>query len=75
MQDAYHMFNQIEMQQMDNAHITRSKPADTVVVSLNLIEYAKGCKLLETNKIIATDYRSYLINVNLKRCYGACLSS
>ena len=63
------------MQQIGSIHITGSKLIDIEAVFLNLMECIEGCKLLETNEIIITDYRLYLIDINLKKCYRAQLSS
>ena len=70
-QDIHYIFNQIEFQQMDNTYLTRLRPIKIVAVSPNLIECIEGYKILEVNDIIITDYRLYIIDINLERYYEA----
>jgi len=53
---------------MDNIHIDGSKSIDSIAVTLNIIECIEGCKLLEANEVMITDYRFYLVDINFE-CY------
>ena len=70
----HHIFNNIPFAEMDNMHITGSKPINTIVVTPNIMECIEGCKLFEANKIIITDHQSYVVDINFKRYFQAQLS-
>ena len=65
-QDIYHTYNNIPLQLMDKTYIRGSKPIDSIVISLGITEYIEGCKLLSHTKVIISDHRSYLININFE---------
>ena len=50
------------------------KCTDTVVVRQNLLYFAERSILLETNKIILTNYRAFLIDMNLENYFEDELS-
>ena len=54
---------------MDNTYIIGSEPIDSVAVTTNILQIVEGCKLMETNKIIITDIRSYLIDFNFEEYF------
>ena len=64
--DAYSLFNMIELEDLDYVFIARSKYIDSIAASYNLIEFVEGSQLYNTNKIINTDYRSYMIDINIE---------
>jgi hypothetical protein len=64
--DVHISFNMIEVTNLDSAHIVGSRCIDSIAVSYNLIEFVEGSKLYETNKIINTDNRSYVIDLNIE---------
>ena len=51
---------------MDPTQKRDSKSIDSIAVLENLITHIKGYKLLETNEVISTDYRSFIIDINLE---------
>ena len=44
----------------------RSKYIDSVATIQNLLDYVKRSKLVEINKIIISDYRGFIIGINLE---------
>ena len=48
---------------------------NSIAVSLNLMKYVEGCKLLEINEVIATDYRSYIIDINFEEYFQENLTN
>ena len=73
--DVHHAFNRIEFSEMNNTYITRSKPIDSIMVSLNIMDCIEGCELLEADKIIITNHCSCIIDINFERYFNSQLSS
>ena len=59
---------------MNNTHNRDSSPIDNIAVSLGLIKVVKGHVLLETNDILISDYRSYMIDLNFQRYFDETFS-
>jgi len=51
-----------------------SKSIDSIAVTLELIEFVENCQLLETNDIVITNHRAYLIEVNLSKYFSKVFS-
>jgi len=51
---------------MDLTQKRGSKSIDSVAVLENLMTYIEGYKLLETNEVISTDHRLFIIDINLE---------
>ena len=54
---------------MDNRYIIGSKPINTIIVILNIIEYIEEYKLFEANEIIITNHWSYIVDINFERYF------
>ena len=50
---------------MDHIEVRGSTPIDTIAISHGAMKYVEGSRLMECNKIIFTDYRAYIVDVNL----------
>ena len=50
------------------------KVIGTIAASYSLIEYVKGCKLLEYNEIMVSDHRVHVIDMNLEDYFNKQLS-
>ena len=59
---------------MDKIYIRGSKLIDSIVMSLDITEYVKRYKLLSYTKVIISDYRSYLIDINFEAYFDEQLS-
>ena len=66
-QDVHHKYNHVAFEALDPMHKRSLKYINIIVISPNLMENVEGCKLLEINKVIATDYRALIIDINLKQ--------
>ena len=69
LKDIHQWYNNLDEGQMDNTYIIGSEPIDSVAATTNILQIAEGCKLMETNKIIITDYRLYLIDFNFEEYF------
>ena len=49
-------FNHIRVKDIDKTYRKRSKCIDSIVASINILEYIEGSKLLEINKVLDADY-------------------
>ena len=65
------MLDRIEFLEINNTYITGSKLIDSIIVSLNVIDYIKGYKLLKANEIIITNHHSYIVDINFKRYFNS----
>ena len=74
MQDVHHVVNQIPLNNIDNIHISGSWPINSIVATLFIMNCIEGCKLLDANEVLLTDYRSYLVDINLERYFETNLS-
>ena len=59
----------IEVVNLDSTHAVESKYIDSIAMSYDLLEFVKGCRLYEINEIINTDYRSYIIDLNIEKYF------
>ena len=66
--------NHIE-RKLDYTFLTRSKYIDSVVIIQGLLEYIKGSILVETNKIVISDHRGFIINMNLLEYFQEAVSN
>ena len=67
--DTYQYVNNIAKGQYDKIYSRGSKYIDIVTITHRLMSYVRGCKLIETDEIIPSDHRGYLIDVNIKNVY------
>jgi len=65
----HHKVNNINMSQLDPMQKRGSKCINSIAVSYRLLPFIEGCKLLEINEVIAIDYHSYIIDINLKEYF------
>ena len=66
MNDIYHQYNNIPIDQLDSTNIKGSSPIDTIACSNRLLEFVEGSKLVRNNEILFLDYRAYIIDINLE---------
>ena len=70
----HHMINRIPTNELDKTEVNGTKAIDTIAASYSVIEYVEGCKLLEYNEIVVSDYRVCIIDVNLEDYFNEQLS-
>ena len=63
------MINQVAEDQLDVVQKRGSKCIDSIVITQSLLQFVEGCKLLEVNEIISTQYCFYLIDINLEEYF------
>jgi len=54
---------------LDKLYINRSLPINSIIATEEIVEFIKGSKLIKNTEIIFSDYRSYLVNVNLEEYF------
>ena len=59
---------------MDLTFIRGSKYIDSIAATYNLLDFIEESKLLEAYEIIFTDYRLFIINMNMERYFDDQLS-
>ena len=65
----HYTFNNINLYQINIAYQTGSRPIDTIAPIPNIIECIEGNALFKVNKVIITDYRVYMIDINFKKYF------
>ena len=50
----------------DNTYIIGSKYINFIITISRVINFIEGCKLINYNQILESDYRGYLIDINLE---------
>ena len=73
-QDVHHVVNQILLNNMGNTHISGSWPINLIAATPFIINCIEEYKLLDTNEVLLTDHRLYLIDINLERYFEINLS-
>ena len=58
--------NKINIQQLNKTCKNGSKPIDSIVATSRIMEYVKGCEVINYNDIVETDHRAYIIDINAK---------
>ena len=53
------------MSELDNTHKNGTKCIDAIAASDNIMSFIEGCILCETNEIIDTNYRGYMVDIDL----------
>ena len=61
----YKFVNKILVRDYDNTHKDSSKCINLVVISCGLLEHIKRWKLVNYKEIIHSDYRRYLVDLNI----------
>ena len=59
---------------MDLTFIRGSKCINSIVATYSLLDFVEGSKLLEAYEITITDYRSFIIDINMERYFNYQLS-
>ena len=57
------------MNDIDNTYINGLKYINIIAVSSNIMSYIKECVLCERNKILDTDYRGYIVDINFNEYF------
>ena len=66
----YETVNNIEDNRKDKTHKTGSKQIDVVIVIDSLMQAIIGSKLIDFNKIINTDYRGFLVDIDMNEYFS-----
>ena len=75
MEDAHSRINNIDLKQLDKTYINRSKAIDSITVSEGLMKFVEGSKLIYYNKIIFSDHRAYIVDINIDEYFSNQMSS
>ena len=59
----------IDINELDNTHKNGTKCIDTVAATDNILSFVEGCILCETNKILNTDHRGYMVGINFNNYF------
>ena len=62
----HYKYNNIEYENLDLIQKRGSKYIDSIVTTETLFNFVEGCKLFEFDEVVATDYRLYVIDINLE---------
>ena len=65
-EDVHSRINQIPRSEMDKTFMRGSKAINTLTVSEGLFKFIEGSKLQSHNKIIPSDYRFYIVDIDLE---------
>ena len=63
------------MQDLDKTYVYRSNPIDALAVSEGLIDCSEGSKLLTCSEVARTNYRAYLVDVDIGEHFNEDFSS
>ena len=69
-QDVHSNINRILNELIDKININRSWPIDSIAITVGILEYVEGSKLLGNNDVVFSDHRLYLIDVNLEEYFN-----
>jgi len=61
--------NDIRPKEKDPMFIRDSKCIDSVMASEGILEHIKGCRLVDYNEILLTEYRKYLFDINIQEYF------
>jgi len=65
----YEIMNLIKETQWESTCKYSVKCVNAIATTAGLLQYVDGCEMIESNELIVTDYRGYLINFNLERYF------
>ena len=51
---------------MDNTYKIGSRPIDSITALQGIINCIEGYKLVEVNKVVLSDHRGYLVDINFE---------
>jgi len=70
MEDIHHHHNNIPKKDMDRTCMKGSFPIDSITASEGIIEYIEESKLLNHNKVVFSDHRSYIVDFNIQEYFN-----
>ena len=73
--DAHSIHNNVSITQLDKTHIRGSSPIDSIALSSRIMDYIEGVQLMNQNDFVMSDYRSYLLDLNLEEYFEDHFSS
>ena len=59
---------------MDTTFIRGAKLIDTIAISNGIMQCVEECKLINENAIVLSDYRAYMVDINLEQYFSKQLS-
>jgi len=65
----HQIINNIPINYIGKIYIHRSNPIDSLAVSIGIIQYIDGCKILGYNEIAESDHKSYLVDISLEEYF------
>ena len=73
--DAHSYFNDIPIDQMDKTYVRGSTHVDSIAISCGLMNHVEGIELIGQNKIVISDHRAYILDINFEDYFETNLSS
>jgi len=64
-QDIHKLFNKIDLSNLDHTYKDGSKYIDSIAATHNIMDYIEGSTLLKTDRIFNTDYRVFMVDINM----------
>ena len=58
---------------LDSTYTNESKIIDSTAMTVNLLDFVEGSILIETNEIITSNHRGYIIDMNLEDYFNKTL--
>ena len=63
------------MDQMDKNYVRGSLPIDSIALSNGIMNYAEGLELSHQNKIVMSDYRACIMDINIEEYFDSNFSN
>ena len=70
LRELYSELNHSSSSFKDPTYTIESKQIDIVAIVEMILNYVDGCKLINFNEIIKTDYRGFLFDISLQEYFG-----
>ena len=65
----YYKYNKVLYNRTELTQKRGSKCIDSIAVTESLFNFVEGYQLLEVNKVLDIDHRSYIVNLNLEEYF------
>ena len=65
LQDIHKSFNKIVPSNLDHTYKDRSKCINSIAATYNIMNYVEDSAILEIDSIFNTDYRVFLVDINI----------
>ena len=62
----HELINNPDIENRESIYQNSNKCVDIITAIARLILFIKGCKIINFNKILVTDYREFIANINME---------